>query len=132
MLVANQELATLRSGTRMAAMLRRRYRAERVMVVVSRFDTASEIGHDDVERVIGSTVRHLVPSDYRASLEALNRGKPLVLKNHSRLASALERVGARAERRSRVRSRQPEAPAACSDDGPANDRRRSEGTDSWK
>jgi pilus assembly protein CpaE len=91
-LVANQELATLRSGTRMAAMLRRRYRTDRVMVVVSRFDSASEIGHDDVERVIGSTVRHLVPSDYRASLEALNRGKPLVLKNHSRLASSLEQL----------------------------------------
>jgi pilus assembly protein CpaE len=91
-LVANQELATLRSGTRMAAMLRGRYRAERVMVVVSRFDVASEIGHDDVERVIGATVRHLVPSDYRSSLEALNRGKPVVTKNHSRLASALERL----------------------------------------
>lgn len=91
-LVANQELATLRSGSRMAGMLRRRYRTDRVMVVVSRFDVVSEIGHDDVERVIGSTVRHLVPSDYRASLEALNRGKPLVLKNHSRLASSLEHL----------------------------------------
>jgi pilus assembly protein CpaE len=91
-LVANQELATLRSGSRMAAMLRRRYRTDRVMVVASRFDATSEIGHDDVERVIGSTVRHLVPSDYRASLEALNRGKPLVLKNHSRLAGSLEQL----------------------------------------
>ena len=89
-LVTNQELATLRSGSRMAATLRRRYRTDRVMVVVSRFDPASEIGHDDVERVIGSSVRHLVPSDYRASLEALNRGRPLVLKNHSRLASSLD------------------------------------------
>jgi Flp pilus assembly CpaE family ATPase len=62
------------------------------MVVVSRFDAVSEIGHDDVERVIGSTVRHLVPSDYRASLEALNRGKPLVMRNHSRLASSLEHL----------------------------------------
>lgn len=89
-LVTNQELATLRSGSRMASMLRQRYRSERVMVVVSRFDAAAEIGHDDVERVVGSTVKYLVPSDYRTSLEALNRGKPLVLKNHSRLAASLE------------------------------------------
>jgi pilus assembly protein CpaE len=89
-LVANQELATLRSGSRMAAALRQRYRPERVMVVVNRFDSAAEIGHDDVERVIGSTVKHVVPSDYRSSLEALNRGKPLILKNHSRVASSLD------------------------------------------
>lgn len=89
-LVTNQELSGLRSGSRMASMLRQRYRADRVLVVVSRFDATAEIGHDDVERVLGSTVKHLVPSDYRASLEALNRGRPLVLKNHTRLASSIE------------------------------------------
>jgi pilus assembly protein CpaE len=91
-LVANQELATLRSGSRMAAALRQRYRPERVMVVVNRFDSSAEIGHDDVERVIGSSVKYLVPSDYRSSLEALNRGKPLILKNHSRVASSLDAI----------------------------------------
>lgn len=89
-LVANQELAALRTASRMATMLRQRYRAERVMVVVSRFDQASEIGHTDVERVVGAPVRHVMPSDYRSSLEALNLGTPLILKNHSRLASSLE------------------------------------------
>jgi pilus assembly protein CpaE len=89
-LVANQEVATLRSGSRMAATLRQRYHSDRVMVVVSRFDKTSEIGHTDVERVIGSSVKHLMPSDYRTSLEALNRGFPLILKNHSKLASSLD------------------------------------------
>lgn len=89
-LVANQELGALRSGSRMASILRQRYRTDRVTVVVSRFDTSAEIGHDDVERVLGSPVKHLMPSDYRTSLEALNRGRPLVLKNHSRLAASLE------------------------------------------
>lgn len=89
-LVANQDLAALRNGSRMAATLRQRYRADRVMLVVSRFDGTAEIGRDDVERVIGSAVRHLMPSDYRASLEALNHGRPLLLKNHTRLASSIE------------------------------------------
>jgi pilus assembly protein CpaE len=91
-LVANQELATLRSGSRMAATLRQRYGSQRVMVVVSRFDSNSEIGHADVERVIGSSVKHLVPSDYRASLDALNHGKPLVTKNGTRLAGSLGKL----------------------------------------
>lgn len=89
-LIANQDLAALRSASRMAATLRQRYRADRVMVVVSRFDAASEIGRDDVERVVGSTVRHLTPSDYRSSLAALNRGMPLITKNHTKLASSLD------------------------------------------
>jgi pilus assembly protein CpaE len=89
-LVANQELATLRSGSRMAATLRQRYRPERVQVIATRFDKTSEIGHTDVERVVGASVRHLVPSDYKGSLDALNRGRPLVLKNHSLLASSLD------------------------------------------
>ncbi len=89
-LIANQELATLRSGSRIAAALRQRYRADRVMVVANRFDASAEIGHTDVERVIGSAVRHVVPSDYRTSLEALNKGKPLILKNHTRVATSLD------------------------------------------
>jgi pilus assembly protein CpaE len=88
-LVTNQELATLRNGSRMATMLRLRYPGDRIKVVVTRFDSAAEIGSADVARVIGSPVNHIVPSDYRTSIQALNRGKPLILKNHTRLAGSL-------------------------------------------
>ncbi|MFN8059255.1 MAG: AAA family ATPase [Vicinamibacterales bacterium] len=90
-LVGNQELATVRSVTRMAATLRRRYGAERVLVAMTRYDEQSDIRRDDIERVVGGTVRHMFPSDYRTCLEALNGGRPLVLSNHSRLAAAVER-----------------------------------------
>jgi pilus assembly protein CpaE len=86
--VANQELATVRSASRIAAALRQRYGKERIRIVVSRFDKHSDITQTDVERVIGAKVGHLVPSDYRLALQALNSGRPLALDNHNKLAAS--------------------------------------------
>jgi pilus assembly protein CpaE len=86
--VANQELATVRSASRMAASLRQRYGKERVAVVVSRYDPQAEIGRKDIERVIGGPVADVFPSNYRLALDALNSGRPLVLDNHNKLASS--------------------------------------------
>jgi Flp pilus assembly CpaE family ATPase len=69
-IVANQELATVRAATRISARLRQRYGKERLSVVVSRYDQQAEIGQDDVEKVLGSPVAHTFPSNYRR-LEAL-------------------------------------------------------------
>jgi len=86
--VANQEVATVRSAGRIATALRQRYGKERVVVVVSRYDPHGAIGHDDVERVVGDRVRHMFPSDYRLALQALNTGRPLALENGTRLAAS--------------------------------------------
>jgi pilus assembly protein CpaE len=88
-IVANQELATVRAATRLSAALRQRYGKERLSVVVSRYDVEAEIGQSDVERVLGTTVAHTFPSNYRVALEALNTGRPVVLDNHNKLAAAL-------------------------------------------
>jgi pilus assembly protein CpaE len=90
--VANQEVATVRGAGRMAATLRQRYGKERVKVVVSRFDTHAEIGQTDVERVVGGTVKHLLPSDYRVALQALNSGVPIALGNHNKLSGSFRRL----------------------------------------
>ena len=55
---------------------------------MSRYDKSAEIRHEDVERVTGSAVRQLIPSDYRLALEASNKGRPVVLENHNRLAAS--------------------------------------------
>lgn len=89
-LVTNQELATLKNGSRMASMLRQRYGGNRVTVVANRFDASADISHHDIERVIGSSVKHAVPNDYRASLEALTQGTPLILRNHTRMVGAID------------------------------------------
>jgi pilus assembly protein CpaE len=86
--VANQELATVRNASRMASALRQRYGKEKLSVVVSRADRLAEIGHEDVERAVGESVKHSFPSDYRRALQALNKGQPLTLENHNALAGS--------------------------------------------
>jgi pilus assembly protein CpaE len=89
--LANQELSTLRNATRLAAALRQRCGPNRVKLAISRLDAHSEISQQDVERVLGGPVTYAFPSDYRTSLTALNRGEPLILQNHSALAGSFER-----------------------------------------
>jgi pilus assembly protein CpaE len=86
--VANQELATVRSASRMAAALRQRYGKDRVAVVVSRYDHVAEIGRKEIERVMGGSITQVFQSDYRLALGALNVGRPLVLDNHNKLAAS--------------------------------------------
>jgi pilus assembly protein CpaE len=90
LIVANQELATVRNAGRIAGTLRQRYGKERVKIVISRFDKQAEIGAEDVERVVGSPVRHTVPSDYRIALSALNKGRPISLDRDSKLTTAFQ------------------------------------------
>lgn len=85
--VANQELAAARSASRLASALRQRYGRDRVLVIVSRVDKQAEISQADIENVVGSKVEHMLPSDYRLALQALNRGRPLALDNHNTLAA---------------------------------------------
>jgi pilus assembly protein CpaE len=88
-IVAQQELSTVRGAARMANTLRQRYGKDRVQVVVSRYDVASPIAESDVAKVTGGTIQHTFPSDYRLAVDALNRGCPLVVENHSKLAGSL-------------------------------------------
>ena len=89
--VANQELATVRGATRISATLRQRYGKDRIRVVISRYDAQSEIGQDDVERTIGVPVKHTFPSDYRLALKALNQGRPIALENHNALSGSVQK-----------------------------------------
>jgi pilus assembly protein CpaE len=86
--VANQELATVRNAGRMAAALRARYPKTHVNTVINRTDGRSEINHQDVEKVVGSTISHQVPSDYRRALHAMHKGRPLALDNHNQLSAS--------------------------------------------
>ncbi len=87
-IVANQELPTVRSASRIASALRHRYGKDRVKVVINRHDQQADIAHEDIEKVLEAKIRHSVPSDYRTALQALNRGRPLTVENHNKLAAA--------------------------------------------
>jgi pilus assembly protein CpaE len=87
-IVANQELATVRSASRMAATLRQRYGQHRLTLVLTRTDRQAEIGYEDVQRAVGLEVRQTFPSDYRLALYAMNKGRPVVMDNHNQLSGA--------------------------------------------
>jgi pilus assembly protein CpaE len=110
-IVANQELSTVRSVSRMAVALRQRYGKDRVAVVVTRYDDLADIGRDDIERVLGATVTHVFPSNYRLALDALNRGRPLVLDNHNKLASSFDTFARRLAGGSDARTSSPTSSA---------------------
>jgi pilus assembly protein CpaE len=92
LIVANQELATVRNAGRIAAALRQRYGKDRVKIVISRFDKQAEIGAEDVERVVGSPVKYTVPSDYRTALNSLNKGRPIVIDKDQKLSPAFQSI----------------------------------------
>jgi pilus assembly protein CpaE len=86
--VANQELATVRNAGRMAAALRARYPKTIVTTVINRTDGRSEINQQDVEKAVGGAIAHHVPSDYRRALLAMHKGRPLALDNHNQLSAS--------------------------------------------
>ena len=89
--VANQELATVKSASRLAAMLRERNGRSKVTLLLSRSDRHAEIGREDVEKAVGAPVTHAFPSDYRVALQALNKGRPVALDNHNELSASFKR-----------------------------------------
>jgi pilus assembly protein CpaE len=86
--VANQELATVRNAGRMASALRARYPNTNVTTVINRTDGRSEINQQDVEKAVGGTISHQFPSDYRRALLAMHKGRPLALDNHNQLSAS--------------------------------------------
>ena len=107
--VANQELATIRGAGRVASTLRNRYRFDKVGVVLSRSDRRADLGMDDLKRAVGGTVMFEFPSDYRLALDALHRGQPIVLDSKSVLATAFQAFGyvlARVESRKETKSKE--------------------------
>jgi Flp pilus assembly CpaE family ATPase len=89
--VTSQEIASLRNAANMAETLRNRYGTGRVKVAINRFHRESVIAHADIERAVGGSVEHLIPSDYRSAIEALNAGRPLAMDRESKLGLAFQR-----------------------------------------
>ena len=87
--VANQELSALRNATRIVTSLRQRCGNDRVKVAITRFDPKADISRADIEKVLGGAVHYQFPNDYRTSVGAITRGEPLIVSNHSQLASSI-------------------------------------------
>jgi pilus assembly protein CpaE len=86
--VATQELAAVRGGARTVAQLRARYGNERIDVVLNRYDREADIPTEDLERAFKTRIQHRFPGNYRLAIDALNKGRPIVVDNHNKLASS--------------------------------------------
>ena len=91
--VTTQELAAIRSASRTAAALRDRHGADRVQIVVNRYDRDAEIPSNELERAVGGPISYQFPSNYRLAVAALNKGRPLVVGNHNKLAASFAAYG---------------------------------------
>jgi len=89
--VANQELATVKSASRLTNILRGRYGRDKIGLILSRSDRDADISQADVERAVGCSVAHTFPSNYRVALQALNKGRPVALDNHNDLSASFRR-----------------------------------------
>jgi len=87
--VANQELATVRNAGRMAAAMRARYPKAAISTIINRRDGRAEISQQDVEKAVGGSIAHVFPSDYTRALAAMHKGRPLALDNHNQLAASM-------------------------------------------
>lgn len=96
--VINQELATVRAGTRLVQMLRERYGPDKVRLLLSRGDARSDIDHDEIERVTGTSIECAFPSDYRTAVRALHTGRPFVLDHQRGLAQSIDQFAVRLSR----------------------------------
>lgn len=85
--VGSQEIGALKNAARMIHTFGQRYGSARVRFVVNRFDSRTDIGQPEVEKVVGMSARTL-PSDYRIAVEALNAGRPFALDKEKSISRA--------------------------------------------
>ena len=90
--LANQELTTLRTASRMLTALRQRCGNERVKLGDHPARPEVRDRTADVERCSAGRSKYLFPNDYRTSLGAITRGEPLILQNHSLAGQSFEKL----------------------------------------
>jgi pilus assembly protein CpaE len=91
--VGSQEIGALKSAARMTQTFSHRYGSSRLRFIVNRFDRVAEIGQPEIEKAVGMSVT-VLPSDYRAAVDALNAGKPIVSEKETRLGRAFRSFAA--------------------------------------
>jgi pilus assembly protein CpaE len=89
-LVLNHEITAIRNATRLAETLASRYGRDRLLLALARFDKASDITVEDIEKVVGMPVTYRIPNDYRAAVQALNQGQPLAYTEGHKVGPSLK------------------------------------------
>jgi pilus assembly protein CpaE len=96
-IVANQELATLRTAALLAAAMRSADTVESIGVLLNGYDERATLDQKEIEETVGLPVMARLPRDYRAAVDAANRGEPIV-GSRTELGRSLEQFARRLAR----------------------------------
>jgi pilus assembly protein CpaE len=94
-LVVTPELPALWGTARLLAFLEEAGVSDKVRLLVNRSRKSDEISDREIETVLKHPVYSKLPSDYAATLESINSGKPVVSLNHSALARSYKQLAYR-------------------------------------
>lgn len=93
-LVTNMDVPSLRNLKRCLPILDRVTAgdAERLRLVVNRFNPKSLVGLEDLEETLGIEVHCTLTNDYQTVIQSISTGRPLVLQGGSRYARELKEL----------------------------------------
>lgn len=86
LIVLTPEVPAIWHTHRLVNFLRRTDDFQKIKIVLNRSQKSDEITKKDVEKALKVPVAWCLPNDYRAVLQSMNSGQPLVCSNHSHLA----------------------------------------------
>lgn len=86
--VLTPEIPSLWHAGRVLRLLARTGRPEKIRLVVNRVTGKDDVDERGIEKSLNQKVFWKLPNNYRASIDAINQGKPLVATNSSALADS--------------------------------------------
>ncbi len=89
LIIATPDLPSIWRTRRLIVPLGGSHRLDRVRLILNRDGSRDELSWRDICEVLGHPIYWRLPNDYNTSIEAINKGKPVVQSNHSRLADSL-------------------------------------------
>jgi pilus assembly protein CpaE len=92
LVVLTPELPALWRTQRLFGFLQSSSGAEKLRLILNRSQRSDEITESEIEKALRHPVYWQLPNDYRASIGAVNAGRPLVTSNHSDLARSYKEL----------------------------------------
>ena len=92
LVVLTPELPALWRTQRLFGFLQNSSGAEKLRLILNRSQRSDDITDGEIEKALRHPVYWQLPNDYRASIGAVNAGRPLVTSNHSDLAGSYKEL----------------------------------------
>jgi pilus assembly protein CpaE len=92
LVVLTPELPSLWGAYKLIEKLRSLGFDNRIRLILNRADSRSDIINSEIQKFLNRPIYYRLPNDYKRSIQAAQKGTPLVLMNRSKLASAYRKL----------------------------------------